>query len=189
MSVSSVSNNGGILREEYLEQQKKLRQQQAAIDSGTSADAAKIKTAQPADDANSRASADASGSNRATSVSGVFANAKAGTTSSAAASDTSGNQALIDKANSGGVLSASELSTLKEIDPALYARVVKAQKAREEARNQMSENPSNAAQIAQDVSSKNASEDDDTQNLINRALADEYKNFASKYDQVIISGR
>jgi hypothetical protein len=158
MNVSSVSSSSGILKEESLEQQKQLRQQQTDSGSEVSADAAKA------------ASADAG-------------------TAVVTAGDTTGNQALISKANSGAELNESELSTLKQVDPALYARVVKAQKIRAEARNKMSENPSNSAQIMRDAVSQNTSEDDETQNLIDRALVNEYKNFASKYDQVIISGR
>ncbi|MDR1875864.1 MAG: hypothetical protein LBQ90_12730 [Synergistaceae bacterium] len=189
MSVSSVSDNGSILKEEYLEQRKQLRQQQTVIDSERSANAA--KTAQSDGNADSRVNADTSGSNQATSPSGGPAKAAgAGRTAPAATgSDTTSNQTLINKANSGSELSASELSTLRQVDPALYARVVKAQKAREEARSQMSETPSNAARVMKDVVSANASEDDETQNLIERATFDEYRSFASRYDQVIISGR
>ncbi|MDR1916775.1 MAG: hypothetical protein LBQ58_09405 [Synergistaceae bacterium] len=183
MSVSAVSSDSSILREEYLEQQRKLQQQKQQT--GT--------TEQATENTSSRASTDASGANQGTSASVLStkeASANVGAISfTGTNSDAADNQSLISKANSGVELSASELSTLKQVDPALYARVVKAQKAREEVRNQLSENPSNAAQIAKDAISKNTSGDEDTQNLIKRAIVDEYKNFASKYDQVIISGR
>jgi hypothetical protein len=183
MGVSSVSSDSSVLREEYLEQQRKLQQQKQQADA----------TAQSNEGADSKVDADTSGANQGTSASGVsikIASANAGATASTTTDDdSSSNQALISKANSGAALSSSELSTLKQVDPALYARVVKAQKARGDVRNQMSENPSNAAQIAKEAISKNISENDDTKNLINRTLVDEYKNFASKYDQVIISGK
>jgi hypothetical protein len=61
--------------------------------------------------------------------------------------DTSSEQDIINKANSGAELSSSELSTLKQIDPALYARVMKAQKAKAESQSQ---NSSKAAQITEE---------------------------------------
>jgi hypothetical protein len=186
------------LSEEYLfEQQRKLQQQkqQAGVSGNdeTGMNAAKIETAQSGDDTASGVNTDTSDLNQSTQTSRV--SVKATSANAAAASsrgtngDTVSNQALISKANSGAELNASELQTLKQVDPVLYARVVKAQKAREEVRIQLSENPSNAVQIAQDAISKNTSGDEDTKNLINRALLNEYKNFASRYDQVIISGR
>jgi hypothetical protein len=188
MSVNSVSDNSSILREEYLEQQRKLQQQKQQAGKGSESGASTDTKA-----ADSRVNTDTSSAKQETSASGnstKTASANVGATPSTGTSDdTASNQALINKANSGSVLSASELSTLKQVDPALYARVMKAQKAREEARNQMSENPSNAARILKEALSKNTSGDDETKNLIDRALVDEYKNFASKYDQVILSGR
>jgi hypothetical protein len=183
MGVSNVSSDSSILREEYLEQQRKLQQQKQQTDT----------TAQSTEGSNSRVSADTSEANQGASASAVSTkttSANVGTTSVAGTNnDTTDNQSLITKANSGVELSASELSTLKQVDPALYARVVKAQKAREGVRSQLTENPSNAAQITKDAISKNTSGDEETRNLIDRTLVDEYKNFASKYDQVIISGR
>jgi hypothetical protein len=69
---------------------------------------------------------------------------------STAADGTSSDRDIIDKANSGAELSSSELSTLKQIDAALYARVMKAQKAKAESRSQSGENSSKAAQITEE---------------------------------------
>ncbi|MDR1376888.1 MAG: hypothetical protein LBJ22_05205 [Synergistaceae bacterium] len=126
MSVNSVSGSGAILREEYLEQQRKLQRQKQQAGSDT--------TAQPAEASKSGGNADASSGNQRASQStapaaATSANAEA-TALTTSGSDTSSDQTLINKANSGAELSSSELSTLKEIDPALYARVMKAQKAR-----------------------------------------------------------
>jgi hypothetical protein len=197
MSVSSVSGDSGILREEYLEQQRKLQQQkqQIAGDGGANANAP-----QSAEASKPSANTDASAGNQGASRSAASAAATSAATGAVVqaatdGSDASGNQAIISKANSGAELTSSELSTLKQVDPALYARVVKAQKARVELRNKMGENTSNATQITKDAISKNNAEiaeaagDDDTKNLINRVLLDEYKNLASKYDQIIISNK
>ena len=67
--------------------------------------------------------------------------------STAAGGSTSSDQDIIDKANSGAELSSSELSTLKQIDPALYARAMKARKAQSEPRSQSGESSSKAAQV------------------------------------------
>lgn len=83
-------------------------------------------------------------------------------------------------------MTQSELSRLKEADPALYASVVKAEQAREELRNQMKQNPSGAKQAVQSAIAQNNSEG---QEVVRKALADEYSNFASKYDQLELSGK
>jgi|GEM_PF-1940147 len=100
-------------------------------------------------------------------------------------------QAIVNKANSGQELTSSELSTLRSKDAALYAKAVRAQQAREELRKQMEANPSHASQSAHNavasVSTSASKSDEDTQEITRRALNDEYRNFASKYDQVTIS--
>jgi hypothetical protein len=194
MSVGSVSNssNINILSDEYLlEQQKKLRQQQS--DSEAGADAAKIGKTQSGGVAGSQVNTGSSVVNNSASSSGLSAQASSVSTGAASSSEmndsSDSNQALISKANSGAELSASELQALKQADPSLYARVVRAQKTREDVRAQIGENPSNAVQITQDAISRNVSGDENTRILTNRAIFNEYKNFASKNDQVIISSR
>ncbi|MDL2233948.1 hypothetical protein LJC63_10295 [Ruminococcaceae bacterium OttesenSCG-928-L11] len=92
------------------------------------------------------------------------------------------NTALINKANSGAELSQAELSQLKDLDFALYAQAVKAQKAREEVRAQMKQNPSHAASFADRAASQAVGQEDSAVAL--RAIADEYNQFAAKYDQM-----
>lgn len=100
-----------------------------------------------------------------------------------------GNQTLINKANSGAELTQSELSALKDIDPALYAQAIKAKVAREDLRSQMSQRPASAMRTAHEAISKYLdSEGEDTQSMVRKALSDEYKNFSSKYDQAEFSG-
>lgn len=99
-------------------------------------------------------------------------------------SDDSGDQALINKANGGSALTKSELSRLKEVDPGLYSRAVKAEKAREELRRQMQANPSGASREARSAIGRNDGED---RQLIRKALMDEYISFAAKYDQSAFS--
>jgi hypothetical protein len=91
------------------------------------------------------------------------------------------NSALISKANSGMELTQAELSQLKSLDSALYAQALKAQKAREEVRAQMSRDPSSAAGYAKQAIA-NAVQQDDSNAV--KAIMDEYTNFATKYDQV-----
>ncbi|MDR2179281.1 MAG: hypothetical protein LBP21_03135 [Synergistaceae bacterium] len=150
MSVSSVSSNSSILNDEYLlEQQRKLHQQkqkQAGIDSddGKGMNAAKTAIPQSDDNSASRPNMETSGqSTSASKISGNTAYVNVGSLSSTGTNGaTVSNQSLITKANSGVELSVSELQTLKQIDPALYARVVAAQKASGEARTQLSGNSS-----------------------------------------------
>jgi hypothetical protein len=93
--------------------------------------------------------------------------------------DEDSDQALINKANAGSALTQSELSRLKEADPVLYARAVKAEEAREELRVQMKQNPSEAKQAMRSAVSRN---NDEGQELVRKALANEYSSFTSKYD-------
>jgi hypothetical protein len=196
MSVGSVSNSGNIniLSDEYLlEQQKKLRQKQQQSNSEAGADAAKVEKTQSGGAAGTQVNTGSSVVNSSAPSSGLSVQASSAGTEAASSSETSdssaSSQALISKANSGAELSASELQALKQADPSLYARVVRAQKAREEVRAQIGENPSNAVQITQDAIARNVSGDENTRILTNRAIFNEYKNFASKNDQVIISSR
>lgn len=92
------------------------------------------------------------------------------------------DQAIINKANSGSELTSSELSRLKDADPALYSSAVKAKQARDELRAQMQQNPSGAERAAQNAIIKN--QDD---SVSRQALEDEYLNFSAKYDQVSFS--
>ena len=57
---------------------------------------------------------------------------KISASSSKTSDDEDSDQALINKAKAGSALTQSEMSRLKEVDPALYARL----QAREELRNQ-----------------------------------------------------
>ncbi|GHV44006.1 hypothetical protein FACS1894204_00330 [Synergistales bacterium] len=103
MSISSVSSSAGALREEYLEQQRKLQLQKQAEKAEKSAESRSVDTGKSATQVKFTAAASS-----AAAVSG--------------ASDT--DQALIAKANSGAALTESELQTLKQLDPALYAQLV-----------------------------------------------------------------
>ncbi len=99
---------------------------------------------------------------------------------SASGDDDDGDQALINKANSGSALTQTELSRLKEADPALYASVVKAAQAREDLRAEMNQNPSGAKRAAQSAIAGNGGEG---QEITRKALNAEYASFAAKYDQ------
>jgi hypothetical protein len=177
----SASGSDSAVYEEYLEQLRKAKQQ---ADKAVNSDGEKAAAKESAE-AKSAASTDASAVSQETSSSVVSIKG----TSSAAISDTDTDQELIDKANSGKALTESELTKLKQVSPAVYSRVTKAQKTREELRGQMNENPSNAAQIARIAISQNKPESGETEKLIHNTLVDEYEDFVSKHDQVIISGR
>lgn len=110
----------------------------------------------------------------------AVANASAELAESLQSSEDTGNQSLINKANAGSVLTQSELSRLKEVDPGLYSRAVKAEKAREELRLQMKQNPSGASRSAHSAIARN---DGENEEVIRKALADEYREFSGKYDQ------
>jgi hypothetical protein len=180
MKISSSSSDG-VVYEEYIEQIRKAQQQKQQAGGAVNLGVEKAASEQSAKN-KSGINADASDTSQETSSSNTGASA-------VASSDTDTDQALITKANSGRALTESELSKLKQISPAVYARVTKAQKAREELRGQMDKNPSNATQIARTAIFKNKLESKDTEKLIDRALAAEYEDFISKHDQVIISGR
>jgi hypothetical protein len=95
------------------------------------------------------------------------------------------NTTLLNKARSGAELTASELSQLKELDATLYAQAVKAQKVRESVRADMSRDPSAAAGYANRASARATQEGDSEVSL--RAIANEYANFAARYDQMDFS--
>lgn len=106
--------------------------------------------------------------------------------------DDSDYQAIVTKANSGQQLTSAELETLRGRNPALYAKALQAQNARAELRTAMEEDPAAAYQTARSAMAsvgRAASEGDETLAAVHRALADEYKDFATKYDHVELSGR
>lgn len=119
--------------------------------------------------------------------------AESADTSSGSTTD-SEYQAILSKVNSGQTLTSSELSTLKAKNPSKYAQAVRAQNARNELRAQMEQNPSKAASTARQAIAE-AGKDTPTDLLaaagggadteaVARALDDEYRQFAGKYDQV-----
>jgi hypothetical protein len=189
MKISSSSSNS-VVNEQYIEQLRKAQQQKQQVSGAASSGVEKVAAEQSAE-TKSGINADDSDANQETSsssvsIKGMSSNVGA---SAAASSDTDTDQALITKANSGRALTESELSKLKQISPAVYARAMKAQKAREELRGQMDQNPSNATQIARAAISQNKPESKETEKLIDSALTAEYQDFISKHDQIIISGR
>jgi hypothetical protein len=108
------------------------------------------------------------------------------TLETSADSEDSTNTTLLSKARSGAELTASELSQLKELDATLYAQAVRAQKVRESVRADMSRDPSAAAGYASRARAQATQNGDSEVSL--RAIANEYANFAAKYDQMDFSG-
>ena len=107
--------------------------------------------------------------------------------------DDSDYEAIVAKADSGQALTASELATLRAKDPTRYSKAVQAQNARENLRSQMEQTPSVAGKVAREAISAIRQEglaqahgavDEDTANQLVKALDDEYRTFAKKYDQV-----
>lgn len=102
-------------------------------------------------------------------------------------------QAIVNKANSGQSLTASELNILRSRNPALYAKVAQAGSARQDLRTQMEADPSHASQVMKQAMAEVSREellgahnlDKEEQALVKSALQEEYNNFASKYDQVL----
>ncbi|MDR1572284.1 MAG: hypothetical protein LBS32_07150 [Clostridiales Family XIII bacterium] len=105
---------------------------------------------------------------------------------SAAATDDSDYQAILTKANSGQQLSQSELTILKERNPAAYARAIKADTARLDLAKQMEKSPSQASQALGGALSALSNRGDDDSKALAKALNDEYRSFAAKYDQSLI---
>jgi len=184
MEISGVSSS-------QLDQYKyAVKQAESQVNSSQEADtqeggeSAAAKTALSGEEA-------ASSQAVSTSQSASTAAAALSTASTSDSESDAAYQAIVSKANSGQELTSSELSTLRSKDAALYAKAVRAQQAREELRSQMEANPSHASQSAHNavasVSTSASKADEDTQEITRRALNDEYRNFASKYDQVTIS--
>ena len=189
MLISGTDSSGIDYSRYYselqLQRNEANKQQEAQIGSAQQPekveDAKLEKTAQSAPPPAAQAGAQTAATTETSSVAEASKQiAQMLTTGESDDSDTS-DQALINKANAGSTLTSSELSRLKTADPALYAQVVKAQQAREELLSQMRQNPSSAKQAALSAMVQNNSEG---QEITRKALADEYTNFAAKYDQV-----
>lgn len=115
--------------------------------------------------------------------------AQAAAQATSSANDSSYNT-IVSKVNQGRQLTSAELALLKERDPALYARAMKASKARQSLQAKMEEDPNHAAQQAREAISavsRAAAGGDEDLAAVHRALSDEYLAFAARYDQVDFS--
>ncbi len=185
MGISGVSSNGADYSKYNIEQQTQ-KQEVEKLEAEQNTTVQKVAQPQESGAKPESGSSDQSGSPAQSALSAVSsASGQISQQLTSSEDEDDDEQALINKANSGSVLTASELSRLKEADPALYSRVVKADQAREELRNQMKQNPSGAGQAARTAIAKNNSENQD---ITRKALSDEYASFASKYDQIELSG-
>lgn len=119
---------------------------------------------------------------------------QAATTTTTEDDDDSSYEAIVAKADSGQTLTASELATLRAKDPTRYSKAVKAQSARENLRSQMEQTPNTASKTAREaisairqegLSQAHGAMDEETANQLAKALDDEYRAFAKKYDQVV----
>lgn len=97
--------------------------------------------------------------------------------------DDSAYQAIVNKVNSGQALTSAELSTLRGKNATLYAQAVQAQQMRSQLKEQMKANPAQADKAARQAI---AQEEDPA---VRQALDTEYQQFATKYDQVALSGQ
>jgi hypothetical protein len=110
-------------------------------------------------------------------------------TESVAETDDSDYQTILAKANSGQQLSQSELTILREKNPAAYAKAVKTDTARQELRDEMEKSPSQAGQALRNALTSLSNKNDEDGKAITKALNEEYNYFATKYDQSLIGSQ
>jgi hypothetical protein len=108
-------------------------------------------------------------------------------TTSTTTTDNVEYQTILAKANSGQQLTSAELATLKEKNPAAYAKAVRINTARQELASQMEKSPSQANRVLNEALSYLSTKNDEDRTTLAKALTAEYNNFVSKHDQVIIS--
>lgn len=95
-------------------------------------------------------------------------------------------QAIVNKANNGQSLTASELNVLRSRNPALYAKVTQSGGTTlDEVRSQMEADPNRASQTAREALDALSAQKDEISAMMREAVREEANSYASKYDQVL----
>jgi hypothetical protein len=191
MTIGGIGNTGTDttrLTSRQLEQQEVQQEAQEGQEQAANTVQPAAQPARPAQNGGAGGGAGAAANSEAGRQASAVAAASqqlAQTLETSTDSEDTTNATLLNKARSGAELTASELSQLKELDATLYAQAVRAQKVRESVRADMSRDPSGAAGYANRARARATQEGDSEVTL--HAIANEYANFAAKYDQMDFS--